>query len=82
MFINPKIPFPVPLVAAKLLKRKLGFSTLMDIIPLDANLIKGSHGRVDNPLEDQPVFISQHAQPSGMKATQVFGAILQQLDLA
>src|SRR6185295_7320179 len=31
-------------VAAKLLKKKLGFRMLMDVIPLDPSLVKGSHG--------------------------------------
>ena len=31
-------------IASKLLKRKLGFRTLMDVIPLDATRVKGSHG--------------------------------------
>jgi predicted AlkP superfamily pyrophosphatase or phosphodiesterase len=36
---------PKAKVAAKLLKKKLGFRYLMDVIPLDATLVKGSHGR-------------------------------------
>jgi predicted AlkP superfamily pyrophosphatase or phosphodiesterase len=31
-------------IAGKLLKKKLGLRTLMDVIPLDATLVKGSHG--------------------------------------
>lgn len=31
-------------IASKILKRKLGFRTLLDVIPLDATLVKGSHG--------------------------------------
>ena len=31
-------------IAAKLLKRKLGFRALLDVIPLDATLVRGSHG--------------------------------------
>jgi predicted AlkP superfamily pyrophosphatase or phosphodiesterase len=31
-------------ITAKLVKKKLGFRTLMDVIPLDATLVKGSHG--------------------------------------
>ena len=36
-------------IASKLAARKLGFRNLLDIIPLDASLVKGSHGRIDNP---------------------------------
>ncbi|GAB3927415.1 alkaline phosphatase family protein [Mucilaginibacter myungsuensis] len=37
--------------AYKLLRKKLGFRYVMDVIPLDATLIKGSHGRVN--IEDK-----------------------------
>jgi hypothetical protein len=30
----------------------------MNIIPLDANLVKGSHGRIPESKEDHPVLIS------------------------
>jgi hypothetical protein len=30
----------------------------MDIIPLDADLVKGSHGRIPDSKEDWPVLIS------------------------
>jgi hypothetical protein len=44
-------------IASKLLAWKLGFRNLLDIIPLDASLVKGSHGRIDNPNSKSPVFI-------------------------
>lgn len=31
----------------------------MDVIPLDANLVKGSHGRINNSEDDWPLFFSQ-----------------------
>jgi predicted AlkP superfamily pyrophosphatase or phosphodiesterase len=43
--------------AYKLLRKKLGFRYLMDVIPLDASLIRGSHGRTATPEEDHPVLI-------------------------
>ncbi|WPV01785.1 alkaline phosphatase family protein [Mucilaginibacter sp. cycad4] len=42
----------------KLLRKKAGFRYVMDVIPLDATLIKGSHGRVDVPPKYQPVIIT------------------------
>lgn len=57
LFINPDISLPTAKVAKFLLKKKLGFRALLDVIPLDANLVKGSHGRMpDNPT-NCPVFI-------------------------
>jgi hypothetical protein len=41
------------------LKRKLGFRTLLDVIPLDPSLVRGSHGRVDLPEDRQPLLIAQ-----------------------
>ncbi len=58
MLTDPKDPFVVPKVIWKLVKKKLGFRTLMNIIPLDANLVKGSHGRIPESNEDHPVLIS------------------------
>ncbi len=44
-------------VAWKLLRKKLGFRQVMDVIPLDTGLVKGTHGRVDVPRELMPVMI-------------------------
>ena len=41
-------------VAWTLLKRKLGFRSLLDVIALDASLVKGSHGRVTDDPRGRP----------------------------
>lgn len=61
MLTDPKDPFVVPKVIWKLVKKKLGFRTLMNIIPLNANLVKGSHGRIPESAADHPVLISNVA---------------------
>jgi hypothetical protein len=43
--------------------RKLGFRALMDVIPLDASLVRGSHGRITDKAEDGPLVIS--SEPLG-----------------
>ncbi|HJU45114.1 MAG TPA: alkaline phosphatase family protein [Vicinamibacterales bacterium] len=58
LFVDPAIPLPKMKVAATLAKKTLGFRYLMEVIPLDASLVKGSHGRVTDKLEDGPVIIS------------------------
>ena len=58
LFIDPSLPAPKLKVASILLKKWLGFRYLMDVIPLDANLVKGSHGRIPNDPADGPVFFS------------------------
>jgi hypothetical protein len=37
----------------------------MDVIPLDATLVKGSHGRPTGRVEDGPVIIS--SEPKGLR---------------
>ncbi|MEM6840724.1 MAG: nucleotide pyrophosphatase/phosphodiesterase family protein [Bacteroidota bacterium] len=59
MFIDPTIKLPMAKVGLKLLKKKLGFRYLMDIIPLDATLVKGSHGCIPASEENWPIFITQ-----------------------
>ena len=58
LFIDPAIRFPKLAIGTRLVRRALGFSTLMDVIPLDATLVKGSHGRVTDHADDGPIFIS------------------------
>ena len=58
LFLDPATGLPKLRIAWKLLKRKLGFRTLMDVIPLDASRVRGSHGRVDQRPESQPVLIT------------------------
>ncbi|WP_430969008.1 alkaline phosphatase family protein [Spongiimicrobium sp. 2-473A-2-J] len=75
MFTDPKDKLVMPKVMLKLAKKKLGFRTVMDIIPLNASLIRGSHGRVPEREEDYPVLISNNpallTQPK-VEATEVF----------
>ena len=49
----------MPRVMLNLLKKKFGFRMLMDIIPLDASLVKGSHGCRPKNKEDWPMIISK-----------------------
>ena len=52
-------------------RKKLGFRALLPIIPLDATLVRGSHGRDQVPEAEQPVLIGSAA--SGVSsATEVF----------
>jgi predicted AlkP superfamily pyrophosphatase or phosphodiesterase len=64
----------------KLLKKKAGFRYVMDVIPLDATLIKGSHGRIGGKPEYHPVLITDQKQEgSSISANQVFNIILSTL---
>ena len=59
LFLNPDIRIPPLTVGWKLAKRTAGFRSLLDVIPLDATLVKGSHGRQTGWDEEGPVFISK-----------------------
>ncbi len=82
LFLDPALPFPKLSVIWRLVKKILGFRTLMDVIPLDASLVKGSHGRPTDRDEDGPVFITSEAAlaPSApLKATEVKDLILRHI---
>ena len=80
MFVNPKLMSPMAKVGATLLKKKLGFRYLMDVIPLDATLIKGSHGRIPENQEDWPILITSEAvQGVSDSPTSVFEVLTQAL---
>jgi predicted AlkP superfamily pyrophosphatase or phosphodiesterase len=71
LFIDPAIEFPAARVAAFLLKKKLRLRTLLEVIPLDATLVKGSHGRVPESSENYPVIICD--QPAAHAAVEISG---------
>ncbi|HML14492.1 MAG TPA: alkaline phosphatase family protein [Xanthobacteraceae bacterium] len=58
LFFDPAIRFPALAAGWRLAARRLGFAALMDVIPLDATLVKGSHGRPTDDPADGPVFLS------------------------
>jgi len=78
LFVDPAIRLPMAKIASKLLARKLGFRNLLDIIPLDPSLVKGSHGRIDNPTFRAPVFIGNGSSEK-IAAAGISGEILSSL---
>ncbi|MGB1130105.1 MAG: alkaline phosphatase family protein, partial [Haloferula sp.] len=73
LFIDPDIGMPKWEVAKFLLKKKLGLRGLLEVIPLDATLVKGSHGRDVVPEGELPVLMGSPVPVDG--AEDVFGAI-------
>jgi predicted AlkP superfamily pyrophosphatase or phosphodiesterase len=69
LFLDPKIPAVKLKIAWRLLQKKLGLRMLMDVIPLDATLVKGSHGRRPADKKDWPVFIT--SQPEILDAKEI-----------
>jgi predicted AlkP superfamily pyrophosphatase or phosphodiesterase len=79
LFLDPKIPAVKLKIAWRLLQKKLGLRMLMDVIPLDATLVKGSHGRRPADTQDWPVFITSRPEILGAKeieSTDVFQILL------
>ena len=79
LFLDPKIPAVKLKIAWRLLQKKLGRRMLMDVIPLDATLVKGSHGRRPADKKDWPVFITDRAELLGtneVESTDVYHALL------
>lgn len=71
MFMSSK-----PRAAYKLLRKKAGLRYVMDVIPLDATLIAGSHGSVNTPEAFHPVLITGKALNSAnKKATEIYDLI-------
>ncbi len=64
----------------KLLRKKAGLRYVMDVIPLDATLIKGSHGRIGVPEAYKPIIVTDEKNDiKNINATDVFDIIWQHL---
>ncbi len=60
LFLDPKLRLPKLRIARRLAQKLLGFRYYMDVIGLDASIVKGSHGRLPRPGRENsegPVFI-------------------------
>jgi len=82
LFLDPNLFAPKLKIAWKLLKKKLGFRILMDVIPLDATLVRGSHGRMPEAEKDWPVWITPRCEGinnSALAATDVYAELLARL---
>ncbi len=82
MFFNPAYSFPMLRAGWKVLKKKMGFRSPMNLIPLDATLVKGSHGRIDGSTDNWPVLISRNTSllpQQSIKPTSVFDMLINQV---
>ena len=76
MFMDPKNPLIKLRAGYKLARKLTGFRYLMDVIPLDATLVKGSHGSPFCDKRFYPVFISNQTTKSELEPTDVYKLIL------
>ncbi|MCG6133470.1 MAG: alkaline phosphatase family protein [Nostoc sp. LLA-1] len=82
LFLDPQIKLPQVKIGLKLLKKKLGFRYLMDVIPLDADLVRGSHGCIPPSPSEGPLLITKQTHlldSSSIKANDVCSLILSHL---
>jgi predicted AlkP superfamily pyrophosphatase or phosphodiesterase len=83
LFLDPSLCCPKLKIAWTLLKRKLGFRSLLNVIGLDATLVRGSHGRpAPSPAEGAVLLTSQKGLLDGpsLAPTQVRDVILRHLN--
>lgn len=82
LFVNPDLSFPMLRVIRRLMQKSLGFRYLMDVIPLDATLVKGSHGLLPDVPEEGPLIMTQRTDllpNDSIAPTEVCDLILQHL---
>lgn len=80
LYLDPDIRLPMVATGWRLLKKSLGFRTLMDVIPTDAALVKGTHGRPPDSAAEGAMYISSRTGDSGpLQATAVRDYLLAML---
>ncbi len=79
LFLDSSQPFIKGKILLKLLKKKLGMRMLMDVIPLDAGLVRGSHGTLPANSSNWPVLIGDFPEQEGdcIDATEVQPILLE-----
>jgi hypothetical protein len=82
LLVDPQLRWPALSIGSRLARKALGFRYLMDVISLDARLVKGSHGRPTDRAEDGPLFITSRPELLGegpVRATDVKALLLEHL---
>ena len=57
LFVDPELTAPTLRVMRKLAQKKLGFRYLMDVVPTNADQVRGTHGRLPATPEEGPTFL-------------------------
>ena len=79
LFLDPALKHPKLEIGRRLLMKKAGMRYLMDVIPLDATLVKGSHGRVPEDRYDWPILAGDFphlVSDDSIPATRVFHELI------
>jgi predicted AlkP superfamily pyrophosphatase or phosphodiesterase len=81
LFLDPKLLLPKLRIARRILQKKLGFRMTLDVVPLDAALVKGSHGLPAADLQDGPLLVGANVDEESLPMTAVRDRVLAALDL-
>ena len=82
LFFDPADRFVKAKAGLSLAKKKLGFRSLLEVVPLDASVVKGSHGLLNERAEDRPMVITNAPAllpEDALDATDVHGVMLRHL---
>jgi predicted AlkP superfamily pyrophosphatase or phosphodiesterase len=82
LFFDPKLWWPTGRALRRLIQKKLGFRSRFDVVPLDACLVRGSHGLPATDPQDGPLWISDQRQDTTKRVamTAFHDAVLAALD--
>jgi predicted AlkP superfamily pyrophosphatase or phosphodiesterase len=85
LFLDPNLRWPKLRIAAWLLRKKLGMRGLLNVIPLDATFVRGSHGRRPESENDWPILIMEKhhsfaASGKSIEACEVHVELLRYID--
>lgn len=82
LFFDPRLRFPKLHAARRLAQKKLGFRTVFDVVPLDASIVRGSHGLAAADPLDRPILIGHGSNPGpSVPMTAVRDLVLEALEL-
>jgi len=84
LFFDPALWWPKGRAMRRLLQKKLGFRTLFDVVPLDASLVKGSHGVPAEGPDDGAMLLADGPPPAQgtLAMGELHGRALEALGLA
>ena len=59
LFMDPGIRMPAAYMARQLALRRIGMRAMLEVVPLDCSLVRGSHGRIETGTPYAPVLVGE-----------------------
>ncbi|MHC4840971.1 MAG: alkaline phosphatase family protein [Planctomycetota bacterium] len=82
LFVDPTKSAPMLRMAGMLARKKMGMRYRMNIIPLDASIVKGSHGLPATDPQDGPLIASTAVLPDKVAMTDVKSLALKLMEIS